>query len=97
MIVYILLICFALIVFSPRYMTKTLDTILLFGFLWVPHIVSNLFTHPSWQFHYNSWFTLVQSIYYIFPPLYARGFHNNFYFLKPDPMPVQALICLYAL
>lgn len=88
MIVYIFVISFTLIIFSPRFMTKSLDTIMVFGFLWLPQIISNLFTHPSWQFHYNSPFTLVQSIYFIFPPLYARGFHNNFYFLKPDPTPI---------
>ena len=36
LIVYIFVICFALIIFSPRYMTKNLDTIMVFGFLWVP-------------------------------------------------------------
>ena len=96
MVVYIFILSFAMIIFSPRFMTKNWDTILVFGFLWIPQIISNLYTHPTWQFHYSSWFTLVQTIYFIFPPLYARGFHNNFYFLKPDPIPVQALIGLYA-
>ena len=36
LVVYIFVICFALIIFSPRYMTKNLDTIMVFGFLWVP-------------------------------------------------------------
>ena len=54
-----------------------------------------MFLHPSWRFHYRFGFSVIQSCYFIFPPLYARGFHNNFYFLKPDPTPVQALIILY--
>ena len=84
-----------MIVFSPRIMTKNIDTVCVFGFLWMPQILLNFVTHPNWRFYYHLRFTLVQSCYYIFPPLYARGFHNNFYFLKPDPLPVRVLITLY--
>ena len=86
--IYIILISFSLIIFSARIMTITSETILVFGFLWVPQIMLNFFTHPSWRFHYRLGFVFIQSCYFIFPPLYARGFHNNFYFLKPDPVPV---------
>lgn len=94
-VVLVLLLSFSLIVFSPRIMTKNIDTICVFGFLWVPQILTNFVTHPSWRFHYRFGFSFAQSIYYIFPPLYARGFHNNFYFLKPDPLPVRVLTALY--
>ena len=57
--VYVTLITFALILFNPRIMTRNLDTILVFGFLWFPQIISNLFTHPNWQFHYGGGFTLI--------------------------------------
>ena len=57
----------------------------------------NFFTHPSWKFHYRLGYIVIQSLYYMFPPLYAFGFHNNFYFLKPDPYPVRLLITLYVL
>ena len=69
--------------------------ICVFGFLWVPQIITNIFEHPAWRFNYSFSFSLIQSIYFIFPPLYAKGFHNNFYYLKPDPMPVRALLFLY--
>jgi len=42
-----------LIILSERFMTSNMETICLFGFLWVPQIVTNFFTHPSWQFHYR--------------------------------------------
>ena len=95
LLVYILLVSFTLIIFSPRYMTNNQEMICVFGFLWVPQIITNIFEHPAWRFNYSFSFSLIQSIYFIFPPLYARGFHNNFYFLKPDPMPVRALLFLY--
>ena len=95
LVVVILLLSFTMILFSPRIMTKNIDTVCMFGFLWMPQILLNCVTHPSWRFHYHLRFTLVQSAYYMFPPLYARGFHNNFYFLKPDPLPVRVLISLY--
>ena len=37
-------------------------------------------------------YVIVQSIHYCFLPIYARGFHRNFYYLKPQAKPVQALI-----
>jgi len=58
-LVYIFLISFTLIIFSPRIMTKNVDTIMVFGFLWVPQILTNMFTHPSWQFHYRFGFSLI--------------------------------------
>ena len=59
MIIYIFIVAFALIVFSPRIMTKNIDTIAVFGFLWLPQIIANIFTHPSWQFHYRFGFSLI--------------------------------------
>ena len=76
-------------------MTNNTEMIMVFGFLWLPQIVCNVTEHPAWRFNYSFGFTLIQSIYFIFPPLYAKGFHNNFYYLKPDPMPVRALLFLY--
>lgn len=96
MVATIFFVAFTLILFSPRIMTENFDTIVIFGFLWLPQILANLFSHPSWMFHYRLDFIFIQSCYFIFPPLYARGFHNNFYFLKPDPFPVQALLVLYS-
>lgn len=95
LIIYIFIVSFAMILFSPRFMVNNGDTIGVFGFLWVPQILTNIFSHPNWRFHYRFGFIVIQSIYYIFQPLYARGFHNNFYFLKPDPMPIRALITCY--
>ena len=53
LIVLIFCITFMLIILSERFMTSNMETICLFGFLWVPQIVTNFFTHPSWQFHYR--------------------------------------------
>jgi len=36
LVVFILLLSFTMVVFSPRIMTKNIDTICMFGFLWVP-------------------------------------------------------------
>ena len=97
MLICILVLVFGMIIFGPRIMTKNQDCILVFGLLWLPQILTNFVSHPSWQFHYRFGFSFVQSCYYIFPPLYARGFHNNFYFLKPDPFLVHALLGLHLL
>ena len=97
LLIYITMISFALIVFNPRLMTDTIALIFVYGLLWMPQILVNIFEHPSWRFHYRLSFVLIQSCHFIFPPLYARGFHNNFLFLKPDPKPVQALIVSYCL
>ena len=59
LVVVILLLSFTMILFSPRIMTKNIDTVCMFGFLWMPQIFLNCVTHPSWRFHYHLRFTLV--------------------------------------